>query len=302
MLEKLTPAQEAKIPEYVKKFLSLGLSTLGLNTFLEKELKKIIGDVYKAGGLDKPKKILFYKSPMAALEAACKMNYDVSKSKITYDMLSKESENFCYGSQDASWLSFYAFFKNETEVKGLEPVQPLINLLGKCSFFLPYEEVCFVSQNLSQISMVNGRLHNTTGPAWSYEDGFCGYSLDGIAVPKFVIDCINGANEYENILKLRNAEQRMVAIKYVGVQHFMGEFQGKQIDQFGLVQSDGRPEYVLHELVIGGQKEKLLEMKNPSEPKRHYEFVPSTVKSAQEAFVSRFKHLKGKFKVPSFKA
>jgi len=59
MLEKLTPAQEAKIPEYVKKFLSLGLSTLGLNTFLEKELKKIIGDVYRLGGWTSQRKFFF---------------------------------------------------------------------------------------------------------------------------------------------------------------------------------------------------------------------------------------------------
>lgn len=302
MLEKLTPEQEAKMPEYVQKFTELGLSTLPLNPFLKDELVNIIGRVYKAGGLKAPEKVEFYDSPMAVLKAACMLKYGVDEAGITEQMLSTEQPGFIYGSQDAAWLSFYAFFKNETEVTGLDDIQPLIDLLGKCSFVLPYENICFVSQNLSKICMMNGRLHNTTGPAWSYADGFCGYSLDGVAVPKFVIDCINGANNYEEILKIKNAEQRMVAIRHVGIQHFMKEFKGREIDQFGLVQDDGRPEYVLHEVTIAGNKEKLLEMKNPSEPKRHYEFVVPETKSAQEAYVSRFGHLKGKYKAPSFKA
>lgn len=301
-IEELTPAQIAKFPEYVAKYVGLGLSTLQLNPFLKEELTNIIGRVYKAGGLEAPKQVLFYDSPKAVLEAACCMKYGVSSDKITQQMLNDEHANFIYGSQDASWLSFYAFFQNETEITGIEPLNPLMSLLGKCSFILPYDSVCFVSQNLSQVSMANGRLHNTTGPAWSYADGFCGYSLQGIAVPKFVIDCINGANHYEDVLKIRNVEQRLVAIRHIGIQHFMREFKGREIDQFGVVQADGRPEYVLHEVTIAGEKEKLLEMKNPSEDKRHYEFVPPTVKSAQEAYVTRFGHLKGKYKAPSFKA
>lgn len=302
LLEQLTPEQEAKFPEYVKKFTDLGLSTLPFNNFLKEELVSIIGRVYKAGGLEAPQEVLFFLSPKAALKAACMRKNNGTEQNITQSMLESERSLFIYGSQDASWLSFYAYFKNETEVKGLDSVQPLIDLLGKCSFILPYENVCFVSQNLSQISMVNGFLHNTTGPAWSYEDGFCGYSLQGIAVPKFVIDCINGANHYEDVLKIQNVEQRLVAVRHIGIQHFMREFKGREIDQFGIIQADGRPEYVLHEVTIAGEKEKLLEMKNPSEDKRHYEFVPPTVKSAQEAYVSRFGHLKGKYKAPSFKA
>jgi hypothetical protein len=150
--------------------------------------------------------------------------------------------------------------------------------------------------------MVNGRLHSTEGPAWSYADGFCGYALDGVEVPEFVIDAIAGKIPAQKVLELTNVEQRLVAIKYVGAGNLLNALDGKVLCQKGAVQADGRPEYVLHQISLNGTPEKLLEMQNPSEPKRHYEFVPPEVTSCTEALAWRIGWDLKAFKEPKAKA
>jgi hypothetical protein len=198
MIESLTEQQVAKFPEYVEKFTKLGLSTLQLTPTLEADITRVMADVYKVANLAAPK-CIFLPSPQACLVAVSYFQEQLDKG-VSFDTLisgfsvpegykptafaKEQVNNFAYGSLDASWLSFYSFFLNETEVQNLEQVKPLIELLGKCSFYLPYEDVVFVSANPTEILMVNGSLHSTTGPAWTYSDGFCGYSLDGVAVDK----------------------------------------------------------------------------------------------------------------------
>lgn len=306
MIEKLTAEQEAQFSVYVDRFLKAGLSTQPFDDQLKAEIVEIMGRIYAAGGLKAPSEIVFCLSPQEALTKAAARVNGCSEDKVTNDMRGAELANFCYGSQDAGWLSFYAFFKEQTAVTGLEIVQPLIDLCGKCSFYLPYENVCFVSQNLSYRHMEAGRLHCTTGPAWAYADGFCGYSLDGVAVPKSAIDAVLGKVKPESVLALQNVEQRLVAIKYVGVGKLLKALNSREIGTKGDVQADGRPEYVLHEVELQGAKEKLLEMQNPSEPKRHYEFVPPEINTVSEALAWRigwnWTLVMGAFKDPVVKA
>lgn len=291
MITKLTKEQEAKMPEYVKKYTELGLATKPFTAESKKALEGIIARVYAAGGLKKPQKIVFCKSPQDIILTAKKM-----------DPGADPSTGFIYGSQDSGWLSFYNYYKTELGVTGLEPIDALTELLGECSFLAPYENICFVSQNLSFVHMVEGRLHCATGPAWGYEDGFCGYSLDGVAVPETVIDAILGKVKPESVLSLENVEQRLVAIKYVGINKLLKALNGRQLDVKGEIQADGKAEYILHEITLEGNAEKLLEMKNPSEPKRHYEFVPPEIKTCNEALAWRIGWNLESFKPPVVKS
>ena len=63
MIERLTPEQEAKFPEYVEKFTKLGKSTKQLTDESKEQIVEILGRVYEAGGLPAPKKVLFFTNP-----------------------------------------------------------------------------------------------------------------------------------------------------------------------------------------------------------------------------------------------
>ena len=169
---------------------------------------------------------------------------------------------------------------NEKLVADCEKIRPLVDLCGKCSFYLPYKDVVFISSNPSSLNMINGRLHSTAGPSWTYADGFCGFSLDGVAVTEDCLKIINGALPPEEALKIGNVEQRLVTIKYVGPERLLQHLNSKPVDAKG-------KEYVLHSLTLEGTTCKMLEMQNPSEPKKHYEFVPPEIETVNQALAWR---------------
>ena len=358
MITKLTDAQVAKFPEYVSKFLKLGLSTQPMTEELKADVIQNMADIYRAGGIEPPKFYIFLDSPMACLlgfvvyeELVKTMNIPQVRSQVesqvgsrvvsqvesqvesqvrsqvrsqvysqvgsqvgsqvrsqvesqvgsrvwsqvgsrVYSQVRSQVEsqvgsrvvsqvnNFCWGGQSAGWLSYYAYFLNETAVSRIDPIRPLVDLCGKCSFYLPYEDVVFVSSNPTHLDMVNGRLHSTTGAAWAYADGFCGYSIDGVAITEDIIRMINGDLPSESALKITNAEQRLLAIKYVGPERLLKHLNGKEISRKGA-------EYVLHSFTLEGTDCKMLEMQNPSEPKKHYEFVPPEIETVNQALAWR---------------
>jgi hypothetical protein len=282
MIEKLSPEQEAQMGVYVKKYLALGLSTQPFTEEIEARITNdIMPRIYKAGGLTPPTEVLFFESPLAALQEA---------SRMSGRPVSEEVGNLSYGSQDAGWCSYYKFFEEQCGVD-LGTDFALADLCGLCSFWLAYDGVALVSQNPSAIRMENGVLHNVTGPSWEYADGFRGYTLFGTPVSEEVVtemlpDKKNGG---KRILALTNVEERLVAIKAYGAENMLEQMNGKVIDtKKGTIRAgDSRAEYVLHEVVLEGNPEKLLEMQNPSEPKRHYEWVDPKCTSVNEALAWR---------------
>ena len=67
MIKKLTPAQEAKFPEYVKEFLAKGLSTRPMTEGLKADVRQNMADIYRVGGIEPPKFYVLLDSPMACL-------------------------------------------------------------------------------------------------------------------------------------------------------------------------------------------------------------------------------------------
>ena len=151
-----------------------------------------------------------------------------------------------------------------------------MDLAQSANWFFPYKNICIVSDRPEVVELKNGRIHCEVGPAVKYRDGFSVYGLDGARMPEWVVTTPAEEMEKDKVLALTNAEQRVRAIKKMGA-HKLG---GKSISKKG-------DEYELLEVMIEGSKEKLLKMKNPSEPKIHYEFVAPEIKTVNEALAWR---------------
>jgi len=108
-----------------------------------------------------------------------------------------------------------------------------------------------------------------------FKDGYEFYALHNIRIEKEMLNY-----NAKEIMAVENVEQRLVLIKNFGVENMLKELDSKIIDTF--------KEYVLHSVLIEGNKEKLLQMQNPSEPKVHYEFVPPEIETCQQAMAWRF--------------
>ena len=78
----------------------------------------------------------------------------------------------------------------------------------------------------------NGRLHNESGPAITYVDGWSLYFLHGVRVPESLV---MGQWSVEDVLEEPNAEVRRAAIEMMGWEHFIED------GGFTLIDSDDDP-------------------------------------------------------------
>ncbi len=84
-----------------------------------------------------------------------------------------------HGNQDAGWLSFYDYFLNETSVKNIDKITPLVQLARNCGWFWPLESVVIMTEKPTSLKMLSGKLHSLDGPAIEYADGFKIYAVNG---------------------------------------------------------------------------------------------------------------------------
>lgn len=198
--------------------------------------------------------------------------------------LARKYENIFYGNLDVYWESTYDFILNELFSDQIEKYKDFIaycDALKEIHVFIPYKDIVFVSDRPTSIKLNDrGRLHSENDPSLMYEDGYSLFNISGVMVPKWVVETPKDKLEASKVLTLPNAEQRLVAIKKLGVENMLYALEAKSI-------STKTDEYTLYEVVLEGSKEKLLKMKNQSEDKTHYEWVEPHINTVNEALMWR---------------
>lgn len=285
----LTAEQQAKFSEYVKKFVEIGLSTKPFTPETKEHIKDLIGRAYKSGGLKPPKEVIFFDNPITL----CKYAKDNGDKNVL--------SGFLYGSMDASWLSYYSFFINETpEVTGLDIIKPLIELAGLCSYWKPYEKVALVSQNPTSIMKNSSGLHNADGPALTYAGTEFKpmYYMNGIQMPEWVCTTPKELLDAKEIMKLKNVDQRREALRKIGPENLMKQLSAKVLDKelvteetkskFGIIELPKNLVYELLEFNFGDRMiTRYLKMDNPSVDLVHIEGVPNTCNTVLDALAFR---------------
>lgn len=316
MVTELTQEQIAALPMMRDEFIARGLSTKQYAE-VTPELRAKFEKLYECGGLKAPNDIFLVDSPLAVIN---KYKELTGESAFNFD-------DFAYGSLDAGWVSYYETFRRHAPaVKGLEVIAGLEGLVGEVSYYAPFEECVIASRNPVEICMVDGRLHNTTGPAWRYADGFCGFSLFGVEVSEEIIERVK-AKDAAGILRINNVEQRLVALRAVGAKAALEALEAVEVDSYehwyreGTLRADlketvltgmgftkeeaEKPEYTLYAVKVEGTPRRILAMRNPSEPKFHYEWVTAGCDTVEEAMRVRMPAAvqpDGSFKWPGVKA
>lgn len=223
-IESLTEAQKARMPEYVREWTDIGLSTQPADRYAT---GKAVFDVYRCAGLKPPASIIWRESPMALLERD--VSEDVAKGAA---LPSRRPLSECiYGQHDAGWLSFYAFMR---EVVGLkeqtEKVTGLMALARCAGWAMPYENTCYVSERHNVLKRDNqGRLHCLTGPAVAYPDGWGVYAVRGVRVPK---EWVEQRETLDPMLALTdpNIERRAAAATLIGWEKVLAKLNPTVVD------------------------------------------------------------------------
>jgi hypothetical protein len=205
MLEQLTPEQEAQIDVYRDKWIDIGLSTEPLDF---DRAKAAMIKAYAAAGLVAPDKFLVADSPMHAI----KMVREIDPSQTASDVIS----SMIYGSHDASWLSYYDYFREVCDIRECDPLEGLIELAKSSGWACVYDEMVVLQHRPVKILMDDQkRLHGENGPAIEYRDGYAIYSWHGVRIPAEWIEN-KSALTAEIALTWANIEQRRAACEILG--------------------------------------------------------------------------------------
>ncbi len=94
------------------------------------------------------------------------------------------------GQRELSWLGAYDFLRNVLGLRAeTEPLLGLWQLAGSLGWVQPHEQKCWLVERPNILRGDNrDRLHNASGPALRYPDGWCVYAWKGIEVPSWMIE------------------------------------------------------------------------------------------------------------------
>jgi hypothetical protein len=182
-----------------------------------------------------------------------------------------------YGQHDANWLGFYDYFKNELKLETqTEKLAGLWLVAQNAGWFLPRANLCWISERHSTCKLKNGRIHSDTGPAIAYPDGFAIYGLNGVCVPRWLVDTAWNKIDCKKILEEKNAEIRREIVRKVGIERACDQLHAKSIDKQG--------DYDLLMLDLqDGRTRPYLKMLNPSVGTYHIEGVAPEIKTVERA-------------------
>lgn len=261
MIDKLTPEQEARFPEFVERWTNVGLSTAPLD---QDQAREAVNLCYQCGGVPAPRKILFYQSPWQMYAALtilkqiedegnldsqiCEATDEEAAARVLSAIEAGEHREgyskvvgqavgeSCYGAHDAGWLSFYSYMR---EVVGLEQeteqLRGLFLLAETCGWIYPGEKVCLVSERPVEIHRdENGRLHATDRAALSFSDGTGLYMVHGVRVPKDII-LDHSSITPGRIQGEQNAEIKRVMLELMGEENYIQAIGAEPVheDEFG---------------------------------------------------------------------
>lgn len=250
-IEKLTPAQEKELEVWRERWLGIGLCTDRAN---RKRAEEAISEMYKIIGF-KPPEFVWCESPKKCLEKLSELGGSPER-----EYLGKE----WWGQHEAYWIATYLFCRDVLSVKYEEEKNKYIDLWSEvcqsCCWWWPYEHYCIISERPTACHLnKDGRLHCETGPALAFNDEQCQlYSLNGVIVPKWLVETPAEKIDPKEVTKEKNAEVRREIVRKVGVDRVCHKLGAKVLDTQG--------EYELLELKVDGNKWKYLKMHNPSVP------------------------------------
>lgn len=270
LIQRLTKEQEAKIPEYVKRGLKLGLETHpeGITEEMKPAIEEAIASLYAKLNLPMP-------------EIAYAPSIRAGKHVIDARLGNREWRwDFVAGSQELHWLYFYKFINDELPVKQTDlPLNELTFLCEQVGWFFPYDQLIVVTPKPAELHMNSrNRLHRVGAPAVTYLDGYSLDALNGVRLTG--LEHLNrpDANP-KDIIAVKNVEQRGELIKAFGV--------AKLLDHLKVSVLDSQGDYSLLSVPIfddGRTAPRIyLKMNNPSVEEVHIEAVDPACRTVGEA-------------------
>ena len=152
-----------------------------------------------------------------------------------------------YGNvSDLGWVSFFDFFTQIGVIdnKGFNQFK---SLMGSGIYdMIQLNGFCIVSNLPSRIVRnAAGRLHNPSGPAIEFKDGYCQYYINGRALPAWIWEkAATGEITKELFLKEKNAEVKGGIYEVLGQKRMMDLLGAEEVDRQEIRHRNGDAETV----------------------------------------------------------
>jgi hypothetical protein len=243
-------AEEEKIfRETIQESREIGLSTDKGNP---KKARELINKIIEVDDKNAPP-FFFFQSPLAVeLAVLFAENYEQKFRKIPSekeikdflpaDMSREEnilnakkevkgsfpylSGNRNFGQFDLSWLSIYEACRragiNYTSTQK-EWLSYWYNLAKETCYWVAFEEAIFASQKPCELHFnENDLLHNTTGPAIKFRDGFQIFLITGVIVPRNIVENPS-EQDINDLINEPNEELKRIKISQFGWERFVNQ-------------------------------------------------------------------------------
>lgn len=296
-VEKLTPEQEAKIPEYLEKYYNKIYNPQKVD---EKKAIKSINYIYKEAGYGEPQ-VIFATSPIDAQIIANTFTQEDKIKNIVDNMRKnkvpvtemfeklrgkiKYEETSWYGNiSDYGWTCFYEFINNEIFPDFKLEIWDIWKELVESNIYdmIQLEKVCIVIVMPEHVKVnADKRLHCETGSAIRWSDGYELYYLNGINVPDYIVNLPADELDPHLILNEQNADIQREIIKKIGAEKILKKLDAVVLDKW----TDGKTGkyYELLNLKVGNIDRKYLYYEHASIPGYFYaKPVPPETKTARD--------------------
>ena len=232
-INKLTPAQESQIAVYREKWLKIGLSTAESGD----DPWPAICRCYEAANLPPPKIRINLPSPMHSCfgcvlltsaqvraQAWAQVGDQVGaqvRDQVWAQVGAQVGDKVgrsVYGHHDAGWLSWFAYFAEVCGIKEGERLHGINEVAKSCGWWWPFENAVILTERPTQIYRdADHRLHNDTGSALLYPDGWGIWAIHGLRMDRKIIEAPETLTAAE-VRDERNAEiRRHMLDRYKGL-------------------------------------------------------------------------------------
>lgn len=205
----------------------------------------------------------------------------------------KRFENVYWSNLDIYWICFYMFPQtlgikyNDFETTSLNV---LFEMTQKCGFIWYFKGICFISDRPAHIHKKGIQLHHETEPSISFRDGYSVWCLNGVNVPRYLVETPAEKLTIDQFNKETNADVRAEFIRKFGIERMVSL--GKIVDTADEKSGEWerRSEYQLINMgaCFNRTTAMFLKMKNQSTGIWHMEGVDPSCKTVKQALNFRY--------------
>ncbi len=216
--------------------------------------------------------------------------WDNLKDKLKPNTRIKYTPTYFWGSLDSYWIAYYLFphlFLREMHTQAqMKRLMQWAEIARNSFWWYPYRGICFVCDRPEEYHFdEQWRLHNSTGPAVRFSDGWALYAVHGVMLPSDVIERPEGIT-VQRIENERNIEVRRVMIECYGLPRYLQDSGAE------LVHSDGYGDLYRKEQANDEPLVMVRVVNSTPEPNGEYRDyflrVPPTIQTAEAAVAWSF--------------